>query len=47
MPQGTHGDIYINNDHFNEILNNGKYTILHIVERTDKDYEIVFGQIKK
>ena len=34
-------------EHINKELISGKYTVLQLVERLDKDLEIILGQIKK
>ena len=49
MPHGTQLDKYAQNtEHIDTVLKEGKYTILQIIERdSDKDLEIVLGQIKK
>ncbi|MFC2007693.1 hypothetical protein ACFLVB_03755, partial [Chloroflexota bacterium] len=49
MPKGTESDIHaLRKEHINKRLQEGKYTILQIVERnSDKDLEIIYGQIKK
>ena len=33
-------------DHVNKRLRNGEYTILQIIQRPDKDWEIIYGRIK-
>ncbi len=49
MPHGTPADINaLRTKHIDKELEQGKYTILQIVERdADKDLEIILGQIKK
>jgi len=48
MPRGTPTDIYaLKTEHIDKELADGKYTILQVVERVDKDLEIILGQIKK
>jgi len=50
MPHGTEIDGYVgllNTDHIDRELIGGKYTVLQMVERVDKDLEIILGRIKK
>jgi hypothetical protein len=48
MPHGEALDVYsLNTEHIDKDLKEGKYTILQIVERPDKDLEVILGQIKK
>jgi len=49
MPHGTPADVHaLRTKHIDKELEQGKYTILQIVERdSDKDLEIILGQIKK
>ena len=48
MPNGTRADMKDYTTVINDILNSGNYTILGMVERSsDKDMEIIFGQIKE
>ena len=47
-PYGNDSDKYaLNTSHINDKLKSGKYTILQIVQRPDKSWEIIYGQIKK
>ncbi len=48
MPSGTVSDVSaLKTEHINNELKSGKYTILQLAERFDKDFEIILGQIKK
>jgi hypothetical protein len=47
MPRGTQNDTYITTEDINKSLGTGEYTVLQIVERPDKDLEIILGQIKR
>ncbi len=48
MPGGTPMDVHaLKIEHINKELISGKYTVLQLVERLDKDLEIILGQIKK
>lgn len=48
MPHGTSNDRNaLETSHINKMLTEGKYTILHVVQRADADLEIIMGQIKK
>jgi hypothetical protein len=48
MPHGDALDIHaLNTEHIDKFLKDGKYTVLQIVERSDKDLEIILGQTRK
>jgi len=47
MPRGTKSDMDITTEHINKRLGTGEYTVLQIVERPDKDLEVILGQIKR
>ncbi len=48
MPHGTAGDEdALKMQQIDKELLGGKYTVLQIVERADKDLEIIMGQIRK
>ena len=44
-PRGEKGDL--NTEGINEKLKSGEYTILQIVERPDKEWEVIYGKIKE
>ena len=48
MPHGEALDRHaVNKENINNRLKSGEYTILQIVERPDKDLEIIYGLIKR
>jgi len=47
MPTGTEADRHFSTESINERLRAGEYTVLQLVERRDKDLEIILGQIKE
>jgi hypothetical protein len=48
LPRGNLADKYaLDTSSINEKLKSGAYTILQIVERPDKDWEIIYGLIKR
>lgn len=46
MPTGVGDDRYISTENINNRLRTGEYTVLQIVERPDKELEVILGQIK-
>jgi hypothetical protein len=47
-PRGNLADkSALDTGHINKKLKSGAYTILQIVERPDKEWEIIYGKIKK
>ena len=48
MPKGSREDVdALKTEHIDSKLRGGKYTVLQIVERVDKDLEVILGQIKE
>jgi len=47
MPRGNESDKSITTEHINERLETGEYTVLQIVERPDKELEVILGQLKR
>jgi hypothetical protein len=45
--RGTSEDLVVNENHLNETLSSGNYSILAVMERkADRDWEILLGRIK-
>jgi hypothetical protein len=47
MPTGALGDKHISTEGINKRLRTGEYTVLQVVERRDRELEIILGQIKE
>jgi len=47
MPRGNESDKFITTEQINERLETGEYTVLQIVERPDKELEVILGQLKR